>query len=113
NQLGKGNVPAYPGVLNEFDSETPEQIDLLAHDLLRELETWNAVKQNASRLRPCVVDRAGMAAQRELFCDCKARGAGADDGDSLAGLRLYLASRETLGLPLRVGDKELELADLN
>src|ERR1700712_245713 len=80
-------------------------------DVLFHLEVGNAVAQQAAGLGEFLVDMDVMAGARELLRGRKARGAGADDRDLLAGLRRRYFRLQPAIVPGAIDDRAFDSLD--
>src|SRR5690349_5306068 len=83
-----GEVFAELDVVLRVHTELPDAFELLIHHVLLQAVLRDAIAQHAAGLGHHVEDLAIVALQRQVIGGGQAAGAGADDGDLLAGRRL-------------------------
>jgi hypothetical protein len=84
-QVGGRDVHADVGVDLELHPFRPHLLQAPVDQVLLHLEVRNAVAEKAADAVALLENRDRVARARELLRGGKARGAGADDGDALAG----------------------------
>ena len=100
------------GVADEFDAGVFHQLDAAEDDFLFvQLHVGDAIHQEAAGTVGALEDRDRVAGLVELLGGGKTGGAGADDGDFLAGADLGLLRNHPTLVPTAVSDGGLDVLD--
>jgi hypothetical protein len=107
----QGDVLADAGIDNEHDPDLFELLDLPDHAILAQLESRDAVDQQAAGIGVGVVDDHGMALAAQFLGHGQAGRPAADHGHAPAGLRFDGAQRDAFGGVLVLNHELLDLAN--
>jgi hypothetical protein len=111
-ELLGGDVGADVGVALEFDAFVFQQLDAAEDDfLLVELHVGDAIHEEAAGTVGALEDGDGVAGFVELRGGAETGGAGADDGDFLAGADLGRLGEDPAFVPAFVDDLALDVLD--
>src|SRR5208337_1487586 len=69
----------------EIDAHLPQDVDLVANDVLGQAELWDTVNQHTADLVQGLEHGDGVSPADQVASGAQARRAAADDGDLLAG----------------------------
>ena len=110
-ELRDGNIPADLDAGFEFDVHAAQNVDLGVDNALFEAEVRDAEREHAADAALLFKDGHAVAVAREVVGAGEARRAGADDGDLLAVVVVFLRDEGKVAVELLVGDELFDLVD--